>query len=344
MLKTWALSADLGRPFSYAAIALALVSLILLAIELRRRRGSGVLVAATGLVATALLTIAVLRPATVLSRGSMVGPRLIVLADRSRSLDLPGDEGSRRETQVHALQKLKAAAGQARLRVLGFGEGAPVPWDPTNDAKPNGEAANSAASAPAAHSDLGAALMSLASLPEERPASIVVLSDGRFDRPAEERAGEAVQEALRGLRVPVHTVSLARAAVPDASIRAVRAAGAAVAHQPLPLTIQIGCDGGLACDDLTVSAKELIDGGPRALLASGVAHVTQGTATVELSITLDRAGSRILEVAIESPRGDVIPDNDRRLVAFDVARDRVRVLHLAGRPSYDVRARRKWLK
>ena len=333
MVRSWALSADLSRPLSYAALALALASMLLLVIELRRRQGGGVLVAATGLLATSLLALAVLRPATVLSRGSMVGPRLIVLADRSRSLDLPGDEGTRRETLAQALGRLKAAAGQARLRVLGFGTGPAVPWDP---------AATSEAP-PAAHSDLGAALMSLATLPEERPASIVVLSDGRLDRPSEDQPGAAVVDALRGLRVPVHTVSLARNSLPDASIRAVRAAGAAVAHQPLPLTIQIGCEG-LACDDLTVSARELIDGGPPALLASGIAHVTQGSATVELTITLDRAGSRIVEVAIEAPSGDTIPDNDRRLIAFDVARDRVRVLHVAGRPSYDVRALRMWLK
>ncbi|HKQ70919.1 MAG TPA: glutamine amidotransferase, partial [Polyangiaceae bacterium] len=189
-----------------------------------------------------------------------------------------------------------------------------------------------------------AALMSLAALPEERPASLVVLTDGRLDRPSENSPGEAAVLALRGLKIPVHTVSLAQSAPPDASIRAVRAAGAAVAHQPLPLTIQIGCDGGLACEDLTVSARELVEGGPPALLASGVAHVDHGTATVELTITLDRAGPRIVEVAIQAPDHDAIPDNDRRFVAFDVARDRVRVLHVAGRPTYDVRALRMWLK
>jgi uncharacterized membrane protein len=334
MVRSWALSADLSRPLSYAALALALASMLLLVVELRRRQGGGMAVAATGVLATSLLALAVLRPATVLSRGSLVGPRLIVLADRSRSLDLPGDEGTRRETLGKALGRLKAAAGQARLKVLGFGTGPAVPWDP----------AGTSDLPPAPHSDLGAALTSLAALPEERPASIVVFSDGRLDRPSEDQPGAAVLDALRGLRVPVHSVSLARTSMPDASIRAVRAAGAAVAHQPLPLTIQIGCEGSLACDDLTVSARELIDGGPPALLASGIAHVTQGTATVELTITLDRAGSRIVEVGIETPSGDTIPDNDRRLLAFDVARDRVRVLHVAGRPSYDVRALRMWLK
>ena len=35
------------------------------------------------------------------------------------------------------------------------------------------------------------------------------------------------------------------------------------------------------------------------------------------------------------------PENDRRLVSFDVARERVRVLHVAGRPTNDVRALRQ---
>jgi len=334
MVRSWLLSSDLGRPFAYIAIVLALASIVLLAFELQSRRSGGVMVAVSGLFATALLALAVLRPATVLSRGSLVGPRVLVLADRSRSLDLPGDEGTRRETLALAVKKIKASSAGARLRILGFGEGPATPWDPT---APN-------AGIPDAHSDLAAALRSVASLPEERPASIVVLSDGRLDRPTDEQPGVAVLEALRGARIPVHTISLARSAPPDASIRAVRAAGAAVAHQPLPLTIQIGCDGGLSCEDLTVTARELIDGGPPALLASGVAHIDRGLATVELSITLDRAGSRIVEVAVQSPDGDAIPDNDRRLIAFDVARDRVRVLHVAGRPTYDVRALRMWLK
>jgi len=334
MVRSFTLSSDLGRALGYVTLALAVSSIVLLGLELRRRRSAGVVVALTGVVATALLALAVLRPATVLSRGSLVGPRVVLLADRSRSLDLPGDHGSRRDALVQSVQDIRRAAGQARLRVLGFGEGPALAWDPTSPSDVP----------PAAHSDLGAALMSVAGLAEERPAAIVVLSDGRLDRPSENLPGPAVIEALRGLKVPVHTVSLASSLPADASIRSVRAAGAAVAHQPLPLTIQIGCDGGLACEDLTVSARELIDGGPPALLASGVAHIDHGLATVELSITLDRAGSRIVEVGIQAPDGDAIPDNDRRLIAFDVARDRVRVLHVAGRPTYDVRALRMWLK
>ncbi len=65
---------------------------------------------------------------------------------------------------------------------------------------------------------------------------------------------------------------------------------------------------------------------------------------MELSITLERAGARLVEVSIGSPEGDTIPENDRRILSFSVTRDRLRVLHVAGRPTYDVRALRMWLK
>src|SRR5947207_15006536 len=94
MVRSFTLSSDLGRPLSYAALALALASLVLLLVELERRRKSGLLVSSTGLLATALLTLAVLRPASVFSRGSLVCPRVVLLADRSRSMVLPGDNGS----------------------------------------------------------------------------------------------------------------------------------------------------------------------------------------------------------------------------------------------------------
>jgi uncharacterized membrane protein len=95
---------------------------------------------------------------------------------------------------------------------------------------------------------------------------------------------------------------------------------------------------------MTVTARELRDDGPPTVLASGVAHAKDGKASLDLTITLERAGSRIVEVAIVPPPGDRIPENDRRLVTFDVARERVRVLHVAGRPTNDVRALRQWLK
>jgi len=69
-----------------------------------------------------------------------------------------------------------------------------------------------------------------------------------------------------------------------------------------------------------------------------------GVGTVQLPITLDRAGARVVQVGLRAPAGDEIEENNRRLITFDVTRDRIRVLHVAGRPTYDTRAMRQWLK
>jgi uncharacterized membrane protein len=334
MLKSWALSADFGRSLTLVAVGIWFLSVILLFAELRIRRTRGTVIGTTGVLSTTLVLLSVLRPASILSRTDLVGPRVVVLADSSRSMDLPAGRVTRRDALRRAVEKIKASADHARLSVLGFGDGPATTWD----------GASPGASRPAERSDLTAALTSLARAPGERPGAIIVLSDGRLDRPTSDQAGTAIRQTLRSLDVPVHTVGLVAEAVPDASIRAVRVAGAAVAHQALPLTVEIGCDGGIACKDLSVSARELVEGGSPALLASGIAHVSNGASTVELRITLEHAGSRIVEVRIDVPDGDQIPENNVRLLSFDVARDRVRVLHVAGRPTYDVRALRTWLK
>ncbi|MEP7121679.1 MAG: glutamine amidotransferase [Byssovorax sp.] len=351
MNRSFALSGDLAQPFVILACALAALSAGLLLLELwrsRRARAASFRIGASGLVAVLGLLAAVLRPVGIVSKGSLVGPKVIVLADASRSIDLPGLEGTRRQTIDRALAELEARSGEVRFTVLAFGDGAPTPIDGAAD--PTKIAASGKAARAPFHprarlrSDLGAALEAVARAADERPAAVVVLSDGRLDRPAEAGAGDAAKAALGALQIPIHTVSLADVAPRDASIRRVLAAGAAVAHQPFSLRIEIGCDGGLSCGDVPVVARELREKGEPTELASGTAHVVAGRATVELPMTIERAGARILEISIQAPEGDVIPENDRRYTTLDVIRDRVRVLHVAGRPTYDVRALRMWLK
>ena len=325
-------TSDLPNWAVVLAAVLALASLVLLLVEMRRRERGGAAIVASGVLAVAALLGAVLRPVKIAARESVVGARVVVLADASRSMALPGDDGEKRiARRDQILQALQARSREARLLVLGFGDGAPRPLDPSGDAR-------------APRSDLAAALRALESAPDERPAAVVVVSDGRLDDPPEGVTEDALRTLAGGLRVPVHTVATTRSAPPDASIRRVAAAGAAVAHVPMSLRVEIGCAGGLSCDELTVTARELRDDAPPALLASGLAHIKDGKATVDLTVTLERAGARILEVAITPPSGDAVPENDRRLLTFNVARERVRVLHVAGRPTDDVRELRTCLK
>ena len=339
MHERLAVNGDLPLWAAIAACALALASLaVLFFYELRRRERGGPSIALTGVLAVAALLLAVARPVRIAARESVIGAKVIVLADVSRSMALP-QNGKRPRAEVRdvAVGEIAKKAKEARLHVLGFGDGAAFPFA-TKPGEPN------SVQSTATRSDLTAALRALGASAEERPQAIVVVSDGRLDDPGEDASKELLQALGRDLKVPIHTVATTPAAPADASVRRVSAAGAAVAHVPLPLKVEVGCAGGLSCDELTVTARELREDGPPALLATGLSHLKDGKGTVDLAVTLDRAGARILEIAITPPSGDTIPENDRRLLTFNVARERVRVLHVAGRPTSDVRALRQWLK
>jgi uncharacterized membrane protein len=333
-----AVNGDLPLWAAIVACVLALASLaVLFAYELRRRERGGPAIVLTGVLAVAALLAAVARPVRIAARESVIGAKVIVLSDMSRSMALPEEnKRPRSEVRDRAVQDVAKSAKDARMLVLGFGEGAPVPIT----TKPGDAPARSHAP----RTDLTSALRAIGASAEERPQAIVVVSDGRLDDPPEDSTKEALAALGHDLKVPIHTVATTRSSPPDASVRRVSAAGAAVAHVPVPLRVEVGCAGGLSCDELTVTARELREDGPPALLATGLSHLKDGKGTVDLAVTLDRAGARILEIAITPPSGDTIPENDRRLLTFNVARERVRVLHVAGRPTTDVRALRQWLK
>ncbi|HEU5073508.1 MAG TPA: hypothetical protein VFU02_05035, partial [Polyangiaceae bacterium] len=331
--QSWALSEDFGTPVVALAIAVLLIWLALLVWELRARERFGGLIAVTGVLAAAFIGAAILRPAHVSQRGSVVGSKVTVLVDGSRRLLLPDGGTTRRERAARAVKGLEDHFEHARLEVLSFGQ---------EGVRPYSERANTEELS--VDSDLVRALDAVARSAGERPRAVIVVSDGRLAQPADGMDDEALQRALGGLGVPIHTVNVASAEGPkDASIRGVRAAGAAVAHQSLAVTVEIGCHR-LNCGSLPVTIREMRRGEEPAVLAEGKAEVRDDRATVELPIVLERAGPRVVEVAIEAPAGDEVPENDRRLITFNVTRDRIRLLHVAGRPTYDVRALRMWLK
>ncbi len=331
MESHWAVADDVALWTVVVTLVLGLASIALLGFELAGRETKRRRVFASGVAATLAVALCVLRPARVDSTHSRVGPRIVVLVDQSRRLLLPADGERRIDRARSALAAAERHFADARLSVFGFSDGKLrrlVQGDPELTA--------------GSESDLVAALQNLARDPTEHPQAVVVLSDGRLRRPGEEGSGWALDDA--GLRVPIHTVRLAQRAPADASIRSVAAAGAAVAHQPLALTVEVGCAGGLDCERIPVKVEALRDSSSPALLARGVANASRGLAKVELEVELEQAGERVVRVALEAPDGDEVPGNDERLTTFVVARERVRLLHLAGRPTYDVRALRSWLK
>jgi uncharacterized membrane protein len=331
-VRSLGLSDDIAGVATWVTLGLVVVSLLMLLIELRRRERGGLAILVTGLLATALCGFAVVRPVLVEARTSTVGARVVVLMDQSLRMALPvGPQQTRHQRAVQATRALAEHYREARLSLLQYTSAATALDLKAEPLRP----------ATSATSDLVAAMASALGESGERPDAVVVVSDGRMSRPAETADDEALKRTFAG--VTTHTVRVAEDAPADASIRSVHAAGVAVAHQTFTLTIEVGCEG-VTCSEVPVVVRELRDSVPAADLASGKVKVEDGVGKVELELTLDRAGARVIQVAIESPKGDTIPENDSRYLTFDVARDRIRLLHLAGRPTHDVRALRMWLE
>src|ERR1019366_4056298 len=125
-----------------------------------------------------------------------------------------GDDGRPgRAARDEAIARLEKSGQSARLVVLGFGAGPPGPLADGADSE--------GASARAPRSDLGAALRALAASPAERPAAVVVVSDGRLDDPPSDASEASLRALGSALHVPIDTIATTRAVPADASIRRV---------------------------------------------------------------------------------------------------------------------------
>src|SRR5436309_2101668 len=92
-----AISGDLPAWCATLAVVLALLSVVLLGVEMWRQKKGSAVVFATGALSVLVVLGAVLRPVRVSAKESTVGARVVVLADLSRSMALPSDGGETRE-------------------------------------------------------------------------------------------------------------------------------------------------------------------------------------------------------------------------------------------------------
>src|SRR6187551_1003090 len=100
MATHFSIAEDLHAPALAFAAAVLLSWLGLLLWEISRQRTRRLVLLASGGLAFSLVVLSVLRPVRVKSRASSVGPRVVVLADRSRRLLLPADDGERTREAV----------------------------------------------------------------------------------------------------------------------------------------------------------------------------------------------------------------------------------------------------
>jgi hypothetical protein len=273
-----------------------------------------------------------------------VGRRLVVLVDRSASMAIPdaAEPGGPTQTRQERAREIWEAAASTRERwsagglvldVRGF-DGKTTPYSAdlarTLEAEPDGAA-----------SDLARALTELQeedSIHRTPLAGILVISDGLVAIDAvSDRHIETLAEELD---VPLSTVSVGGPALRDLSVADVRAGEFAFVENVTEIETTIVAHG-LSGERVEVELRR--DGAPLhrqplTLRSDGV------PSTVRFEVAPDRIGQFVYEIVVPPVAGEATTENNRRAFVVKVLRDKVRVLHVAGRPDWDVRALRTLLR
>jgi hypothetical protein len=309
---------------------IALVSLVLVALSLwayrfaipplpaRARRLLPVL-RALALVALAWL---IAQPVLERARAGR-SAHLVVLLDRSRSMDLPAAPGGApraAEAQAAVDAITRAWRGRAAVRVVPFAT------------RLGGDSA--AASARGATA-LGDALEALPLSPEGQELDgVVVVSDGAVN------AGEDPVAAARALGVPVHTVLTGVARGPDRAVTEIEASTTARVGEATPVRVHIATS-----EERGVAITTRLLDGPRELGRTSVVSPGAGLeAIAEFRITPTRPGLAVWTARIDSLTGETTTANDARQVALEVAPGRLGVLVLSAGLNWDLTfLRRAWL-
>lgn len=305
-----------------------------------------------GLIGLRLVAIAALL-AVVLELGVRVetwagaSRRVVVLVDHSASMSLadgpaaaaPGTDTQVRFDRVRAAWR-DAADERARWRedaveveVYGFGR----ELTPLHHAQTDALALEPTADASA----LATALAQLSDRDDGQGpalAGVVVISDGLVHH---DRAGA---EHLRGLvdelGVPVTTVAAGAPTIRDVAIAQLHVGEFAFVENVAEFAAEIvahGCAGESAEVSLLRNG-ELVASQKLRLGSDGE------RSDVRFEVAPDRTGQFVYEFRVAPLAREANVDNNHRAFVVKVLRDKVRVLHVAGRPDWDVRALRTLLK
>ena len=322
-------STDLTSPVLVALVATCAASVALLLHE-TRRHPRRLRLLASAILAGVLALLAIVRPRVSRDASRDRLAPMAVIVDDSRSVLL--DHGERVEERARAIERVSALTA-----------GRPVRWlRPSPHGLESFDPLTLGRSPPRATStDLAETIADLRDRHDLDPLAVVLITDGR-EVPRRLTPIAPGGYAFRP-SVPVHTISIGTS-TPDASVADVRVLGSAFAHGTFAVRVEVLCHG-LACEAVKVAWEPESDGAAGASGAtSAVVDASSGTGIVELSASFDRPGRHAATVRIDAPSGDSLRENDSTTILVDVRRERVRVLHVAGRPTNDVRALRRFLK
>ncbi len=169
-------------------------------------------------------------------------------------------------------------------------------------------------------------------------AGVVLISDGAATAGLGDDDG-AARDFLRSLDAKVHTVAAVRPGLRDIAVSAVHADEFAFVRTVVRIEATLRTSGFVG-QTLTVTLAA--DGRP--MREQRVTITADGEATVAFEVTPPRVGRYVYEIATPVQPGEAVPTNNARPFVVRVIRDKIRVLQVAGQPSWDVRALREMLE
>ena len=279
-----------------------------------------------------------LEPAVELRQVAREPNRIAILIDDSRSMSLAESEAG--PTRIDRVRTVLAASGTAlaaweanhKIDYYTFAE----TLSPTS---PSALASNTAQGKATLFRK---ALELLRARYEGRDlAGIVMISDGVSTGGFDEDSGDgAVRDFLRSLDTRIHTVWAARPGLKDIAVAKVMADEFAFVRTVVRIDAVIRTTG-LPARSVPVTLST--DGQP---LRQKLVDMPGGQqdVTVTFEVTPPRVGRYVYEVSVPIAPGEAVTSNNTRSFVVRVIRDKIRVLQVAGQPSWDVRALRQMLK
>ena len=342
VLTDWrmTLGAQLGRPALVLVCVAAGLAVLLSAASLwresRRRRAITILVLRLLAVGSCLLV--ALQPRVELGQVSLLPNHVAVLVDASRSMSVtPPDHGPTRAQRAAQIVAEAAPlfsewerAGH-RVEIYSFGEALATATPESLRAVPQGEATR-----------IGEALSELRGrLAGRDVGGVILISDGiDTGRIARGPLDGETRRALEALDAPVHTVLVGERELRDLSVAAVLTDDFAFVRTPIKLEAVLRHKGYSDRQVEVTLAREgrLLDA--KAVLLRG----ESGQEKVSFDYTPVEPGNFVFEIKTPVLAGEALESNNSQVFTMKVIRDRVRVLHVCGRPSWDERFLRSILR
>ena len=297
-------------------------------LRLARRAGLTALRAVTALLALFLLV----EPAVQLLQTVRVRHRFAVLADASRSMRFPLEGGGPSRAEA-----LSAYLAEHRDELQRLSERVDLEWSTfAGEVTPTDAAAVLKGITPrGGKTDLLGALRAVtaAGSSSRRLAGVLLLSDGADNGALAGGLSAAARAELQAMKVPVNVVAVGRDAPRDLAVERVAVDDFAFVRNTLTVEVTLKAHGfGAEAFTLVLRREGAVVAQAPVKLVPGQERVV-----VPLSFAPDATGTFVFTVAAPVLPGEAVIENNQRSFVLRVIRDRVRVLLVAGRPSWDER-------